>query len=205
MSELFKKLSKLDTSENVPENLLVEQIIKCINDTGYTFTEINVTKPWGSYFRFGEQDRDRFLEEFFNGADLGDSDQGKIGDLSMKILLADPGQGLSWQYHRRRSEIWAFISGGAYKRSMKNKEGELFRAYPGDVVQFAPLERHRLIGGTHSYTIVAEVWQHTDPENLSDEDDIVRLVDDYSRVSKKTLFLSQASNFISDRIKSINN
>jgi len=200
MSKLFIELSKLNTDETAPENLLVEQIVKCINDSGYTFTEINVTKPWGCYFRFGEQDQDRFLKEFFPGVDLGNPELGERGDLSMKILLADPGQGLGWQYHRRRSEIWAFISGGAYKRSMKNKEGELFRAHPGDIVQFQPLERHRLIGGTHSYTIVAEIWQHTDPDNLSNEEDIVRLVDDYSRVSKKTLFLTQASDFISDHL-----
>ena len=41
-------------------------------------------------------------------------------------------------------------------------------------------ERHRLIG-LEGWGIVAEIWQHTDPENPSDEDDIVRLQDDFGR------------------------
>ena len=40
-----------------------------------------------------------------------------------------------------------------------------------------------------------------DSYNLSDEDDIVRLIDDYSRVSKKALFLAQASYLIKDGLR----
>jgi mannose-6-phosphate isomerase len=29
--------------------------------------------------------------------------------------------------------------------------------------------------------MIAEIWQHTDPENPSDENDIVRLQDDFGR------------------------
>jgi hypothetical protein len=32
--------------------------------------------------------------------------------------------------------------------------------------------------------LVAEIWQHTDPGNPSNEDDIVRLADDYSRADE---------------------
>ena len=31
------------------------------------------------------------------------------------------------------------------------------------------------------YAVVAEIWIHTDKNNLSDEDDIVRLESDYDR------------------------
>lgn len=41
-------------------------------------------------------------------------------------------------------------------------------------------ERHRLIG-TKTWGVVAEIWMHSDSENPSDEDNIVRLQDDYSR------------------------
>jgi hypothetical protein len=41
-------------------------------------------------------------------------------------------------------------------------------------------ERHRLIG-LENWGVVAEFWQHTDPEHPSDEDDIVRVQDDYKR------------------------
>jgi hypothetical protein len=42
-------------------------------------------------------------------------------------------------------------------------------------------ERHRLIG-FETWGVVAEFWQHTDPTNPSNEEDIIRLQDDYSRV-----------------------
>ena len=41
-------------------------------------------------------------------------------------------------------------------------------------------ERHRLIG-LDNFAVVSEIWQHTDPNNLSDEDDIVRISDEYGR------------------------
>ena len=50
----------------------------------------------------------------------------------------------------------------------------------GNFIQLDKGERHRLIG-LDSWGIVAEIWQHTDPENPSDEDDIVRLQDDFGR------------------------
>ena len=54
-------------------------------------------------------------------------------------------------------------------------------AEAGEVVQFAKSERHRLVGAMGHYTLVAEIWQHTNPEQLSDEADITRLQDDYKR------------------------
>jgi hypothetical protein len=41
-------------------------------------------------------------------------------------------------------------------------------------------ERHRLIG-LSGWGKVAEIWQHTEPDNPSDEDDIIRLQDDFGR------------------------
>ena len=49
-----------------------------------------------------------------------------------------------------------------------------------DIIHFQKEERHRLIG-LSDFGIVAEIWIHTDSDNPSDEDDIVRLQDDYSR------------------------
>ena len=47
----------------------------------------------------------------------------------------------------------------------------------GDQIKLKKGERHRLIGLT-DYAVLAEIW-HTDPNNPSDENDIVRLSDDY--------------------------
>ncbi|MEY3421855.1 MAG: hypothetical protein RIR48_2155, partial [Bacteroidota bacterium] len=41
-------------------------------------------------------------------------------------------------------------------------------------------ERHRLIG-LNDWGIIAEIWKHTKPEHPSDEEDIVRLQDDFGR------------------------
>jgi mannose-6-phosphate isomerase len=64
-------------------------------------------------------------------------------------------------------------------RSHDNTEGELVRFKEGEQVRLAQRERHRLIG-LEDYGIVAEIWQHTDTVP-SDEDDIVRVQDDFSR------------------------
>jgi mannose-6-phosphate isomerase len=37
--------------------------------------------------------------------------------------------------------------------------------------------------GLDQWGVVAEIWQHTDVTNLSDESDIVRLQDDFGRSS----------------------
>jgi hypothetical protein len=50
----------------------------------------------------------------------------------------------------------------------------------GNVISLEKGERHRLIG-TDTWGIVAEIWVHSDSIHPSDEADIVRLEDDYSR------------------------
>jgi mannose-6-phosphate isomerase len=64
-------------------------------------------------------------------------------------------------------------------QSDDNIEGKLVRFKEGDQVRLAQGERHRLIG-LEDYGIVAEIWQHTDTVP-SNEDDIVRVQDDFSR------------------------
>ena len=50
----------------------------------------------------------------------------------------------------------------------------------GNQIKLAVGERHRLIG-LNNYAVVAEIWQHTDKNFPSNEDDIIRLKDDYGR------------------------
>jgi len=50
----------------------------------------------------------------------------------------------------------------------------------GDLITIGRGQRHRLVGLDH-WGVVAEIWQHTDKTNPSDEEDIVRLEDDYGR------------------------
>ena len=50
----------------------------------------------------------------------------------------------------------------------------------GELISLEQGERHRLLG-LHDWGVVAEIWMHTDPSNPSDEEDIVRLQDDFGR------------------------
>ena len=50
----------------------------------------------------------------------------------------------------------------------------------GDTITFQIEERHRLVG-LSNFGVVAEIWIHTDLKNPSNEQDIVRLEDDYFR------------------------
>jgi hypothetical protein len=50
----------------------------------------------------------------------------------------------------------------------------------GDQLILKQGERHRLIG-LENYSVVAEIWQHTDVNDPSDEDDIIRVQDDFGR------------------------
>jgi len=50
----------------------------------------------------------------------------------------------------------------------------------GDIIKLKQGDRHRLIG-LDEWGIVAEIWQHTDAQNPSDENDIIRLQDDFGR------------------------
>ena len=103
------------------------------------------------------------------------------GKLSPKILIIAPNKRLSWQYHHRRSEIWKVVNGqikvvtshdDVERKEKILKEGDEIRLYKG--------ERHRIIG-LEEYAVVAEIWIHTDKDNPSDENDIVRVQDDFNR------------------------
>ena len=67
------------------------------------------------------------------------------------------------------------------KMFLTDDEGRTISVQPDHIVQFEEGERHRLVGVDDAYVIVAEIWQHTDVDNLSNEEDIVRLADDYNR------------------------
>lgn len=182
MSKLRDEISAFEFTHISPKAQVLGNIKKLLDDTGYTIVEINETKPWGAYARLANSDAPKFIEEFFPGLSLEDAQLGLTdAELSPKILIVSPSQRLSWQYHDRRAERWAFLTTGAYNKSISDEPGELEIAQPDNVVQFACGERHRLVGVKDRYTVVAEIWQHTNTSRPSDEDDIVRLIDDYQR------------------------
>jgi mannose-6-phosphate isomerase-like protein (cupin superfamily) len=137
------------------------------------------SRPWGGFFVIEEGDAEKFIAQFF--PHLTQEELSISGKLSPKILLVEPGKKLSWQYHHRRAEIWKLIGGVAgVIKSDTDVEKELITLAPGDLVELQQGERHRLIG-LDQWGIVAEIWRHTDAEHPSDEDDIIRLQDDFGR------------------------
>jgi mannose-6-phosphate isomerase len=156
--------------KNIKTNLHLE---------GFSISSFDTNRPWGGFFVIDESQAQEFANIYFEGLDASTL---KIsGKLSPKIVLVAPGKRLSWQYHHRRCEIWRLIDGEAgIIRSSDDTEGDLEVFSKGQIVKLNQGERHRLIG-LEDWAIVAEIWQHTDSDNPSDEDDIVRVQDDFGR------------------------
>ena len=145
----------------------------------FTIISSDLTRPWGGFYVIDETQAQLFSDTFFEGMDVSTLTIG--GKLSPKILLVSPGQRLSWQYHNRRAEIWRVVEGPvAVVRSQTDEEGELVVHQAGEYIKLAQGERHRLIG-LDTQAIIAEIWQHTDAAQPSDESDIIRVQDDFGR------------------------
>ncbi|MGO9247236.1 MAG: cupin domain-containing protein [Solirubrobacteraceae bacterium] len=145
---------------------------------GLTVVGEDLTRPWGGFLLISQAEVREFILAYF--PDTGPQDACELA-LSPKLLLVAPEQRLSWQYHRRRSEIWRVVEGPVgISRSLTDEEAPLHSYAPGEVLHLELGERHRLIG-LETWGVVAEIWQHTDASAPSDELDIVRVCDDYDR------------------------
>ena len=139
----------------------------------------DIDKPWGGFFVISEDNSQYFSNIYFDALNI---EKLKVsGKLSPKILIIAPNKRLSWQYHHRRSEIWKVVSGEikvvTSHDDLERKE-EILKE--GEEISLSQGERHRIIG-LEDYAVVAEIWIHTDKDNPSDENDIVRVQDDYGR------------------------
>ena len=159
-------------------NYLTE-IEKEIKSFGFEITSKDFQRPWGGFLVILEEQAQEFADKFFDGINVENIKIG--GKLSPKILVVKPNSKLSWQYHHRRAEIWKVFKGEVgVSRSFDDNEKPLEKLIKGDQIKLKKGERHRLIG-LNDFAVLAEIWQHTDPKNPSDENDIVRLSDDYGR------------------------
>jgi mannose-6-phosphate isomerase-like protein (cupin superfamily) len=167
---------------NFTKHTSKEEVFKKIEQYLTSFVHlrnIDISRPWGGFFVVDEDDADIFISEFF--PHLSREVLAISGKLSPKILIVSPGKRLSWQYHHRRAEIWKVIDGQVNVITSENDFPSAEKhLLPGDIIELKKGERHR-IHGLDDWGVIAEIWRHTDTENPSDEDDIVRIEDDFGR------------------------
>lgn len=169
----------LNFLSHIPKELVFEHIAEYLHHQNIRIEKQDNTRPWGGFFVIDENEAEKFIGLYFPY--LTKEELNISGKLSPKILVVAPEKRLSWQYHHRRAEIWKLIGGtAAVIISDTDEEKETIKMSIGDIIQLKQGERHRLIG-LDSWGIVAEIWRHTDIENPSDEDDIVRVQDDFGR------------------------
>lgn len=158
---------------------LFQQTEAQLRQQGFGIERQDQTRPWGGFFVIDEGQAQQFADTYFDGLSV---DELRIsGKLSPKILIVAPDQRLSWQYHHRRAEIWRVVQGPVgVVTSDTDEEGELRTYQVGEQITLRQGERHRLVG-LAGWGILAEIWQHTDAQQPSDEDDIVRVQDDFGR------------------------
>ena len=160
-------------------NDIFSKTLEILSSKKLNVIDKDTDRPWGGFFVISEDNTQKFSNIYFNGLN---TEKIKVsGKLSSKFLIVAPNKRLSWQYHHRRSEIWKVVIGeikvvtshdDVERKEQILKEGDEIRLYKG--------ERHRIIG-LEDYAVVAEIWIHTDKDNPSDENDIVRVQDDFDR------------------------
>jgi mannose-6-phosphate isomerase-like protein (cupin superfamily) len=152
---------------------------KYLTDAGFKIAAKDFSRPWGGFFVLDESQAQKFGQLYFPTVELSTL---KIsGKLSPKILMVETNKRLSWQYHFRRAEIWKLVAGTAgVVTSDTDEEGTVQKLKIGEIIRLKQGQRHRLVG-LDGWGMIAEIWQHTDTNQPSDEDDIVRVQDDFGR------------------------
>ncbi|WP_299988832.1 phosphoheptose isomerase [uncultured Pontibacter sp.] len=167
------------TIDTLDKTALFSETEQQLKQQHFNISSQDQDRPWGGFFVIDEAQAQDFANTYFDNMSV---DELKIsGKLSPKILLVAPHKRLSWQYHHRRAEIWKVVKGTVgVVTSDTDEEGELKVLGTGDLITLRQGERHRLVG-LDEWGVLAEIWQHTDAANPSNEDDIVRVQDDFGR------------------------
>jgi len=91
----------------------------------------------------------------------------------VKRIIVKPGQRLSYQYHKKRSEVWTVVKGEATV-TINDKEHVI---RPEQLIKIPVGTKHRVENKKSQDLIFIEVQTGT----YFGEDDIIRLEDDYNR------------------------
>lgn len=157
---------------------VAEKIIRQLNDQGFRIEDRDFDRPWGGFCVIDGTQVQQFASIYFGDDALEDLIPAGI---SGKILFVAPRKRLSWQFHHRRNEFWCVIKGTVgVVTSEIDEENELRLLSEGDQIRIPAQTRHRLVGLDH-WGVVAEIWEHTQPGHHSDENDVIRIQDDFDR------------------------
>tara|TARA_B100001093_G_scaffold385698_1_gene371553 strand:+ start:2090 stop:2449 length:360 start_codon:yes stop_codon:yes gene_type:complete len=108
-------------------------------------------RPWGSFYIIAEEE-----------------------SYKIKKIEVNSGHRLSYQLHKKRSEVWTIINGNG-KILLDDIE---YKYSPGDTFVIPKGIKHRIENNSKDKTVFIEVQTG----NYFGEDDIVRLDDDYKRI-----------------------
>jgi len=171
---------QINTSKFQTKQQVIDQLKLYISNHDFEIAEQDIKKPWGAYFKLFKSNTESFIQKYFN------FDQKKLQNLMQynldpKFLLVAPAKKLSWQYHFNRSEIWTVLAGPVQViTSDDDIEKNKTVLQTGENIEIQTEKRHRLIG-LDSWAVVAEIWVHTNKSTPSDENDIIRVQDDFGR------------------------
>jgi mannose-6-phosphate isomerase-like protein (cupin superfamily) len=158
---------------------IFDKTAQTLSELNFRIVDMDDSRPWGGFYVIDEEQASKFAQYYFPKENV---EALRITNkLSPKILLVAPKARLSWQYHHRRAEIWKCIGGTVgVVTSDTDEEKTQHTLKEGDIIRLKQGERHRLVG-LDDWGMLAEIWQHTDDANPSNEDDIVRVQDDFGR------------------------
>lgn len=96
---------------------------------------------------------------------------------TVKLIYITPNHRLSLQYHIHRNEFWRIINGTAEVEV----DGKTFSVKEGDNISIVSKSRHRIKALASGCTVLEISYGHFD------EDDIVRIEDDFNRIDPNNL------------------
>lgn len=178
--ELLKP-PKLILPKIVTKAEALEQVNRYIKLLGLEITSADNNRPWGGFYVISPDTHSKFLDIFFPL--LKDELAKSELPISAKVLVIEPKGMTSDQYHRRRKEVWRVWSGPVevYLNHADPRYITNMQLADNQRMSIELEERHRIIGHSGYWGVLAETWIHTNPDHLSDEEDIVRVEDDYGR------------------------
>lgn len=96
---------------------------------------------------------------------------------TVKLIYITPNRRLSLQYHIHRNEFWRIINGTAEVEV----DGKTFSVKEGDNISIGSKSHHRIKALASGWTGLEISYGHFD------EDDIVRIEDDFNRIDPNNL------------------